>query len=589
MSFFSPYKKRHEGITFTPSCMIDVLFDYGKFLRDADRKTAIAGGPDSAKNIAVVGSGAAGLVAAYELSKISNLNVTLYEAGNRLGGRMDSLRFSDGEHNDKIFEFGCMRFPPNSTTLYHYLKKFDLHPVPNFPDPGVVHTQLLYENQVINWPRGQNTPDNDDFQRIGRDLGSILVSLLGDRCDINTKRPRTLFDYWAIYQKDGTKKADVVRIWQAIIDRFKDMTFYNAMYNLAQDPKIVETPWSQEDMNKFGALGVGSGGFSALFAVNFIEIIRLFPNGWELHQELLIEGIGSLVDQFEQALVDQGVSIRRNSKIRKIEEVDRRYALSFTDGVEPKVFDAVIVATTTRAMEYMGFTLGEASNLIPQGSKIAIRSLHLMNSSKLFITTETKFWYKENNKSRTDLPSNIQTDELLRGLYCLDYDTDRLDADNHRNPEGKGVVLMSYVWGDDSSKLLALSMEQRYHHFLQAIRKVNPLFADLLDEQREEMKMIDWTATENHYGAFKVNYPGQEQSNHDIHFQYQSRNHGVFLAGDSVSFAGGWMEGAMSSGVNAASAVARYVGASSRADSPLTIPNSMYKYDQHGKVSMAKS
>ena len=39
----------------------------------------------------------------------------------------------------------------------------------------------------------------------------------------------------------------------------------------------------------------------------------------------------------------------------------------------------------------------------------------------------------------------VQTDELPRGIYALDYpQTDH------------GIVLLSYVWGDDSTKLLAL-------------------------------------------------------------------------------------------------------------------------------------
>ena len=56
---------RHQEEAFAPTSMIDTLYDYGEFLETADMNDAIAGGPESAKNIAVVGAGAAGLVAAY--------------------------------------------------------------------------------------------------------------------------------------------------------------------------------------------------------------------------------------------------------------------------------------------------------------------------------------------------------------------------------------------------------------------------------------------------------------------------------------------------------------------------------------------
>jgi tryptophan 2-monooxygenase len=104
---------------FTPKSMIDTLFDYRAFLVENNHKQgSIAIKPPSQnKKVAIIGAGAAGLVAAYELAKVKNIEVTLYEASDRLGGRMDSIRIDDGEFNDKIFEMGCMRFPPTSHTL----------------------------------------------------------------------------------------------------------------------------------------------------------------------------------------------------------------------------------------------------------------------------------------------------------------------------------------------------------------------------------------------------------------------------------------------------------------------------------------
>ncbi|KID56978.1 hypothetical protein JF50_14000 [Pseudoalteromonas luteoviolacea] len=583
---------------FVPKSMIDTLFDYKAFLDSSDSHGSIAlKAPEQQKSIAVIGGGASGLVAAYELSKIDNINVTLFEAADRLGGRMDSVYVEDGDLNQKVFELGCMRFPPTSYTLYHYLNKFGLKATPNFPDPGKVPTELLYENKVIPWHAGQPTPSDKDFQRIGDDFNNIINFLLGDASAPDIENPSKLFDYWAIYQSDPSEqtKQKVVDAWQEILTQYAEVTYFDAVFKLAQNRSLVTRPWTQEDMNKFGALGVGAGGFGPLYGVDFVEILRLFANGWEDNQELLLDGIGALTQAFEFALLGAKtadgkpkVSIELNAKVKNISKSADKYELLVSNNggrVVSSQFDSVIVATTTRAMEYMGLTIAndigdqnceEQQDLVSQGVKVAIRNLHLMNSSKFFVTTERKFWYPENNPQGKTLPFNIQTDELMRGLYCLNYDK---DVDGKPNTQGKGVVLISYVWGDDSSKLLGLSPEERFQQFLPAIYAVNAEFAELLEKQTQKVSCIDWESTPNIYGAFKLNYPGQEQSNKDAFFQYQQEHLGLVLAGDSISWAGGWLEGAMPTGINAACAAAKYVGAQIIDNSPLTgISKDMYDY-----------
>lgn len=582
-------KTKAKSTSFTPASMIDVLYDYQHFLSTNEKHngTIAQSGPESLKRIAIIGAGAGGLIAAYELSKIANINVSLIEASDRLGGRMDSIYIADGDLNDKVFEMGCMRFPPTSHTLYYYLNKFDLPTTPNFPDPGIVNTKLLYQNKVIDWPANSATPINADFERIGHDFSNMVVYLLGDVNNPNITAPSKLFDYWHIYQTSPTEnnKKQVVSAWQTLINQYGTTSYFDAVYSLAQNSEIVSKPWTQEDMNKFGALGVGSGGFDPIYNVNFVEVLRLFANGWEDNQELVLSGIGALVDALSDSLNEHGVEVQLNSKVTEIAKQDGKYRITISQECGDNTveyYDAVIVATTTRAMELMGLTLKadvyDEYPILHQSAKTSIRNLHLMNSSKFFVTTASKFWYAANNPTGLDLPFNIQTDELMRGLYCLNYDKD-LD-DGRPNTEGKGVVLISYVWGDDSTKILGLSNAERYQQFLLAIKEVDSTFANLLENQTEKIDVIDWESEPHYHGAFKLNYPGQEQDNHAAFFQYQAKEQGVFLAGDSVSWAGGWLEGAMSTAINSACAAAAYVGATVADNSPLTeIASHMYKYD----------
>lgn len=80
--------------------------------------------------VAIVGAGIAGLVAAYELMKLG-LKPVVYEAS-KMGGRLRSQAFEGAE--GIIAELGGMRFPVSSTAFYHYVDKLGLETKP-FPNP----------------------------------------------------------------------------------------------------------------------------------------------------------------------------------------------------------------------------------------------------------------------------------------------------------------------------------------------------------------------------------------------------------------------------------------------------------------------
>ena len=78
-----------------------------------------------------------------------------------------------------------------------------------------------------------------------------------------------------------------------------------------------------------------------------------------------------------------------------------------------------------------------------------------------------------------------------------------------------------------------------------------------------------------YYGAFKLNYPGQEPILQAAYYPFltvnkASADRGVYIAGDSVSWSGGWTEGALQTGLNAACAAAQRIGATVCSSSPLT-------------------
>ena len=371
---------------------------------------------------------------------------------------------------------------------------------------------------------------------------------------------------------------EVIHTWQTYIDRYKNLSFYNAVQRGIPG-------WTEEDVNKFGALGIGSGGFGPLYPFGFFEILRIVINRMEEDQQLFVDGSSALMQAFythpvtrpdgEQQSLRSMDAVLFNRPVRAIaSDSDGNPIVYYTNpssgNIEARTFPAVIVATTTRSMGILGMTL-HASNsprgVVSDSVKAAIRNIPLISSSKMFIRTATKFW-----KSDPTIPQNIQMDELPRGVYALDYP----QTEN-------GVILISYTWGDDSSKLQGLSKEERFAQFKQAITQVSPEFASHLVPVNGEILNIDWQATDYCYGAFKVQYPGQEQNAHDLYYQFLSvldltTDRRVYLAGDSVSWSGGWIEGAMQTGMNAACAAAKRIGARLKAGSPLTQDPNLYTY-----------
>ncbi|HLP89553.1 MAG TPA: NAD(P)/FAD-dependent oxidoreductase [Nostocaceae cyanobacterium] len=557
---------------------IDNLYDYIEFLNHG----YIAELPKDkwGTEVAIIGAGAAGMVAAYELLKIG-VHPVIFEATDRIGGRAYSKYFlhKNGYPSlHDIAELGSMRFPPSSRVFFYYIEKLGLknYITDQFPNPGKVPTKLYYGNKIHDWPINQEHPSGGDFDIIYRDWTNFIKEL--------TEPLHSAWQKWQEIQRYGDERvaqeyrSQVQYIWQKYINKYKDVDVFQAISE--------GMPWWTSDhISKFGSLGFGTGGFGPLYAVNFLEILRIMVNMWGDNQQLLTCGISKLMESFynqrvirpdgSQISLKEIEALKINTPISAIEYMEGQAVLHFSDRcLRPKSYSSVIVATSTRAMEIMGLTLPTPSitekvEILNEQIKRSIRNIHLIDSSKLFVRTKTKFW-----KNNPHIPQNIQTDELPRSIYALDY-----PHTEH------GIVLVSYILGDRTNNLLALDKMERLELFKQSIAQVSPEFAENLVPMNGESDVlsIDWEKEKYHYGAFKLQYPGQEPYIHSLYYQFLGVNDknsdtGVYLAGDSVSWSGGWTEGAFHTGLNAACAAARHIGSSLRNDSPLTQNPNLYQY-----------
>jgi len=572
----------------SPYPYVDTLYDHTKFLSLTQPIASFPASPCPVAKVAVIGAGAGGMVAAYELLR-AGIQPTIFEATDRIGGRTWSENFEPLDTNAPPVwaEMGAMRVPVSQKLFWYYARQFNVQ-TGAFPDPGVVPTLLSYENQLYQWQYPGKPPSSvppGPFTDIAVAFNKFITPFASK-----------ILEPW--YNNNGTPDWDkIASIWQMYIDRYREVSVYDMVR------KGIRS-WGDEQLNAFSALGVGSGGFGTLYRVSALELLRNVINEWEINQRLIIgwgeenqqetlTGINGLSQMFHNQSVTwsngQTVSlaglnaVKFNSIATRIERDPatqhlKLYCIDRTTGQESStVFAAVIVAVSTRSMEIdIGMTLptDPVVDIGNEDIKNAMRNLFHTASSKMIIRTPTKFWLDKQRKPRPDIPQTIQTDELPRGVYCLDYP--------HTN---EGVVIVSYTWGDDSSKLSSVEPMERFGKFKEVLTRISPPFAENLIPARGEQDIlnVDWEASEHYYGAFKLQLPGQDHLVQAAYYQFLSAldpatDPGVYLAGDSVSWSGGWVEGALQTGVNAACAVAKRLGGTLSVNSPLSQNPKLYNY-----------
>ncbi|MCI4201444.1 NAD(P)/FAD-dependent oxidoreductase [Dickeya dianthicola] len=552
------------------SSCVDLLYDYAPFLQLSEAEGRIGYFPPgiSTPRVAIVGAGISGLVAATELLRAGVNDITLFEARDRrIGGRAWSQVF-DPRYPHLIAEMGAMRFPSSETCLFHYLNRFDITTTASFPDPGVVDTELHYRGVRHIWSAGDPPPSL--FSRVHEGWLALLNEgylhngvLLAAPKDITAMLKSHCFD--------KARKA-----WQAWLDAFRDCSFYSAlvvMFTSNTPPGGV--PWRRpDDFELFGSLGIGSGGFLPVYQAGFTEILRLVINGYEEDQRLIIGGISTLTERLAGQYIDNTCLSEHIcfSEIRQIYKENDDIKLVSGRG-QTYTFDRVIVTSCTRTMQIVHGLTGDETFLEHDTAR-AVKETHLTGSSKLFMLTQNKFWLKHS------LPVTIQSDGFIRGVYCLDYEPD--------NPDGPGVILLSYTWEDDAHKLLSIpDKKQRCQHLVDDLANIHPEFARHLvpadgDYERYVLHH-DWLVDPYSAGAFKLNYPGEDVYSQRLFFQFKNANTpekdtGLYLAGCGCSFTGGWIEGAIQTALNSACAVIRSTGGTLLPGNPLDAMHSVYCY-----------
>lgn len=497
--------------------------------------------------VAVIGAGISGIVTAYELMKLG-LKPVVYEA-DRIGGRLRSETFKGGDGT--IAELGAMRFPPSSTTLFHYLDQVGLktEPFPNPLSPACPSTVIELGG------RAYHARDLADLPPLFQEVADAWREMLAEEASFGPMQA-------AIRARDV--KA-IKAIWNRLVPVLDEQSFYGF---IAGSRAFGRRSFHHREV--FGQVGFGTGGWDTDFPNSMLEILRVvFTNADDDHRSVLggveqlpvrlweqkVTGMahwpdGTSLKDLHHGLPMPGVAKIGRSDDGKVELTDR--------WGNRRRYEAAVV---TCQVWLLSARIDCEERLFSHRMWMAMERTHYMQASKTFVLVDRPFWKDIDPATGHPLMSMTLSDRLTRGTYLLDQG------------EGKpGVICLSYTWNDDAMKWLSLPVDERVRLMLHSLAQIYPG----LDIRRHIIGhpiTVSWESDPNFMGAFKANLPG--------HYRYQRRlfthfmqdgllpeQRGIFLAGDDVSWTAGWAEGAVTTGLNAVWGIVRHLGGSTSTANP---------------------
>ena len=496
--------------------------------------------------VAVVGAGMAGMVAAYELMKLG-FKPVLFEAS-RMGGRLRSQRFEGTRH--VVAELGGMRFPVSGTAFFHYVDLLGLETRP-FPNP-------------LTPAAGSTVVDLEGISHYAHTLAD-LPPLFGEVADAWAQALEADARFSELQSAIRTRDAATLkRLWNTLIPLWDDRTFYDFIASSEAFSKL-----SFRHREVFGQVGFGTGGWDSDFPNSMLEILRVVVTRCDDEQRLIVGGAdqvpcglwrhaptcvhwpaGTTLESLHSGATRAGVTAIARAPDGQLQVTDtwgkqRRYAAVLTTCQS-------WLLTTQIACE---------ESLFSQKMWMALDRTRYMQSSKTFVMVDRPFWKDIDPKTGRHVMSMTLTDRLTRGTYLFD-----------NGPDQPGVICLSYAWMGDALKMLPQPVEKRVKLALDALAKIYP-GVDIASHIIGDPVCVSWEADPHFLGAFKGALPGHYRYNHRMygHFMqdtFPAQQKGLFIAGDDVSWTPAWVEGAVQTALNAVWGILHQFGGSSPANNP---------------------
>ena len=497
--------------------------------------------------VAIVGAGMAGMVAAYELMKLG-LKPVVYEAS-KMGGRLRSQAFEGSE--GVIAELGGMRFPVSSTAFYHYVDKLGLEtqPFPNPLTPASGSTVIDLEGQTF-------------YAQKLADLPALFQEVADAWADALEEGSRFGDIQQAIRDRDVPRLKE---LWNTLVPLWDDRTFYDFVATSKAFAKL-----SFQHREVFGQVGFGTGGWDSDFPNSMLEIFRVVMTNCDDHQHLVVGGVEQVPLGIWRHAPERCAHWPAGTSLSSLHNGAPRTGVKAISRAADGMFSVTDILGVTRPYEAVLVTCQSwllttqiecEESLFSQKLWMALDRTRYMQSSKTFVMVDRPFWKDKDPETGRDLMSMTLTDRLTRGTYLFDNGDDK-----------PGVICLSYSWMSDALKMLPHPVEKRVKLALDSLKKIYPK-VDIASRIIGDPITISWEADPHFLGAFKGALPGHYRYNQRMyaHFMQQdmpAEQRGIFIAGDDVSWTPAWVEGAVQTSLNAVWGIMHHFGGSTHAANP---------------------
>ncbi|MFC0402169.1 flavin monoamine oxidase family protein [Paraburkholderia rhizosphaerae] len=557
----------------------DFNFDFSRLLRDT-RHAGIAKNARPDLRVAIVGAGIAGLTAAHELFRCGVTNLDIYEASERIGGRLRSEPV-EGQHT--VFELGAMRIPmftqPTgpAAVFAQYTQRFGVTSQP-FPTADTADVSFgVYSERATAF----NLKAGGGILPVAPEVESVR-----QKWELFASRVVT-----AVRASFGTPQWPA--FWHAFEQRYWRDSFRNVMLTpaRAQDDrgatgKLGGAGMSEDELCVLERAGIGEGPWAAYLDFSAMLVFRMLFFGFFDDLQLIQgrfdadgdhaggphAGDTSLTDSLGNSLAaprylgvqsvaeamlyfpvesehigpisvydasrDDRYRVRlyTRSAVQSIMRVEDEVRIECSS--HQRYYDAVLLtapmAGNRCGIRMIGFTDGELPPDVVGGDRMS----EWLASSKVYVALKARYWEKSN------IPQLIAADNFLEATYGYAVRTPRISD--------PGVLLLSYTWDKLSESLLSeandTALVSRCIAMLdQMLRQsgIGGKMSDYVDEGQSAV--IHWFRQPTIRGAGRMYRAGFAQPNHALlrYNEAHSAMSKLYLAGEAYAIDGGWVESAM--------------------------------------------
>ncbi|MGC1216987.1 MAG: NAD(P)/FAD-dependent oxidoreductase [Phormidesmis sp.] len=473
------------------------------------------------KKVLVLGAGIAGLAAGYELT-MQGHSVEILEASSRLGGRIWTHRFNNGQQG----EFGAMRIPASHDYTRHYVEQLGLglRPFKNASEKAYFDLEgHLFKvedaHEKVEALFHLSKRDKDEI-KAEADLDTIYLRIVKAILnDLEDAEKAQLFGHGPFSER--LRRLDSQSLLQTL-SRYPDTTDAIRLMGKATG---LDDYWQRSTL---------------LFIRE--EIDDAFSG---------LEEIEGGMERLPQALADMplpnGMKLRDritfSQEVRAIAQTNESVSVIVKNGSKQETLTAPYVLCTIpfsvlRRIDLHGIC---KSKYI----KDAIQGLGYQSATKVLLNCKQRFWESQEGIYGG---KTISDSAIKQTFYPSDNAAERKEIS-----EGPGVLLGSYSWGATARRLGALRPKDRGELVSDRIQRFHPDIKQYLDKSQPYASMA-WDQHPYAAGAFSSSYPLDLQ----MFFPGASQPAGrLFFAGEHLSPYPTWIQGGLWSALQAVSQIVR--------------------------------